>query len=117
MTVRSSAPRFEHHSEGRLGIGEAEPRLSWTVAEAPLGYRQEAAELEITVASPDGASHVTVHRVEGPDQVLVPWPAAPLQSRQPVAARVRFYDGSTWGPWSDPGHVEVGLLDASGAPT
>ena len=44
MTVRSSAPRFEHHSEGRLGIGEAEPRLSWTVAEAPLGYRQEAAE-------------------------------------------------------------------------
>lgn len=65
------------------------------------------------MASPDGASHVTVHRVEGPDQVLVPWPAAPLHSRQPVAARVRFYDGSTWGPWSDPGHVEVGLLDAS----
>ncbi|PUB32015.1 alpha-L-rhamnosidase [Promicromonospora sp. AC04] len=111
MTPCATAPTFEHHGAARLGIGEPEPRLSWTVAEAPAGYRQHAAELEVTVTSPDGGTTVSTHRADDSDQVLVPWPARPLRSRESAAVRVRLFDGTAWGPWSEAGQAEVGLLD------
>ena len=44
--------------------------------------------------------------------MLVPWPGAPLASRQRVEVRVRVWgeDGSE-SPWSEPASVEAGLLD------
>ena len=111
MTPAPTAPTFEHHPAGRLGTGEAAPRLSWQIPEAPDGYRQHAAEVELVVRDPDGTTATSTHVLDGPEQVLVGWPGAPLRSRQAVTARVRVSDGAAWGPWSEPGHVETGLLE------
>ncbi len=102
---RVSAPRFEHHDVA-LGIMERTPRLSWTT-EAPDGWVQRAYELEF---SSDG----TTGRIDSAEQVLVPWPVAPLESRESVAVRVRVW-GESPDPsvWSEFARVEAGLLDAS----
>jgi alpha-L-rhamnosidase len=126
MTVpRASAPtppRFEHRTDDGpvLGIGAASPRLSWTVPAAGPGYEQAAYELEVAAGERPGEAEVV--RVESPDQVLVPWPVAPLASRESAWVRVRVRGGSSdgsgredaeaWSPWSDPAVVEVGLAAA-----
>jgi alpha-L-rhamnosidase len=122
MTVpRASAPtppRFEHHTDDGpvLGIGTASPRLSWTVPAADPGYEQTAYELEVAAGERSGEAEVV--RVESPDQVLVPWPVAPLASRESASVRVRVRSGpdgsgredaEAWSPWSDPAVVEAGL--------
>jgi len=113
VTPRPFAPTFEHHAPGRLGIGEARPRLSWRLADAAPDYRQQAAELRIAITSPDGTTATSVHRLDGEDQILVDWPARALRSREGVTAQVRVFDGVGWSPWSYPGSIEIGLLDAS----
>jgi alpha-L-rhamnosidase len=95
--------RFEHRTDaGRvLGIGSSRPRLSWVVPEAAPDYAQEGYDVEV-----DG----DVHRVAGPEQILVPWPASPLASRQSARVRVRVRGGDTVSDWSEPATVEAGLL-------
>ena len=102
--VQVSPVRFEHHRAG-LGIGERAPRLSWRTGSAPDGWRQVAYEIEVDSAR---------HRVDSPESVLVPWPAAPLSSRDRRTVRVRVTDadGQT-SPWSAPAVVEAGLLRAA----
>ena len=46
------------------------------------------------------------------EQVLVPWPAAPLTSREAVRVRVRVRGAGMRSAWSDPATVEAGLLRA-----
>ena len=111
-----SAPsflRFEHQVAGHpaLGLGAAAPRLSWQVGEAPDGYRQAAYELEVR----RGDADAEVVRVESAEQVLVPWPVAPLASRERAEVRVRVRGAAAgdWSGWSEPAVVETGLL-ASG---
>ena len=72
------ALRIEHRDA--LGIGIAEPRISWRTETAHRGWRQARYEIEV-----DGV----VHAREGGDSVLVAWPAAPLKSRQRSSVRVR----------------------------
>lgn len=104
-TPTVSPLRFEHHREA-FGIGESSPRLSWVVERAPDGWRSAGYEIEDADAG--------VIAVAGADSVLVPWPFAPLASRErrTVRVRVRGEDGamSEWSPWSS---VEAGLLDGS----
>ncbi|MEV4068607.1 glycoside hydrolase family 78 protein [Nonomuraea fuscirosea] len=99
-----STPVFEHHDD-LLGIGEASPRLSWTVTTDLPGWRQAAYEIELSDGTATG-------RIESRDSVLVPWPGAPLRSRERRGARVRVHgaDGSA-GAWSDWSYAEAGLLD------
>jgi alpha-L-rhamnosidase len=105
MQGTPSAPTAEHHREA-LGIGEREPRLSWTVT-APPDWRQSGYEIEL--ARDIGTS---VTRVTSAEQVLVPWPGEPLRSRERAGVRVRVADQSgAFGPWSPPAAVEAGLLD------
>ncbi|GAB3691230.1 family 78 glycoside hydrolase catalytic domain [Nocardiopsis oceani] len=106
--VRVPSPVRCEHDQEALGIGVAAPRLSWQT-EAPVGWRQ--AYYDIEVRHGEGATEtVTVH---SEDQVLVPWPVAPLNSRESARMRVRVTgtDGSNsgWSPWAD---VEAGLLRA-----
>ncbi|HET7725301.1 MAG TPA: family 78 glycoside hydrolase catalytic domain [Propionibacteriaceae bacterium] len=89
------------HVEEALGIGTATPRLSWGYDEAPEGFVQESVEVE--VSRPSG---VTTHTLNGPDQVLVAWPASPLASRERAEVRLRVPGGQ----WSEPLAVEAGLL-------
>jgi len=103
-----TAVRFEHRTnEGPvLGIGTATPRLSWIVPAADAGFVQEAYEVELT--RPGGTPEVV--RVNSGEQVLVPWPAAPLTSRESMRVRVRVSGASLRSDWSDPATVEAGLL-------
>ena len=103
-----TAVRFEHRTdEGPvLGIGTATPRLSWIVPAADAGFVQEAYEVELARAG--GMPEVV--RVTNGEQVLVPWPAAPLTSRESVRVRVRVSGAGLRSAWSDPATVEAGLL-------
>ena len=100
--------RFEHRTDGGpvLGIGTATPRLSWIIPAADAGFVQDAYEVELVRGS--GASEVV--RVASGEQVLVPWPADPLTSRESVRVRVRVCGAGRWSAWSDPATVEAGLL-------
>ena len=105
MGATPSAPAAEHHREP-IGIGERQPRLSWTVS-APPDWRQSAYEIELS----RGKSTSVVH-VGSADQVLVPWPGEPLRSRERVALRVRVAgETGDFGPWSPPTTLEAGLLE------
>ena len=48
--------------------------------------------------------------VKSAEQVLVPWPFAPLGSRERATVRVRVASGDRWSDWSEPAEVETGLL-------
>ncbi len=99
-----TAPRIEHHREP-LGIGESTPRLSWRITD--VAVRQSAYRIELH--HDDGRRETA--EVSAADQVLVPWPFAPLASRQRVTVRVQVRDAD--GNWSDPSPetpLETGLL-------
>src|SRR4051812_42483206 len=104
------ALRFEHRTDDGpvLGIGTALPRLSWVVPEADAAFAQDAYEVEVRGDGRDPA----VARVASAEQVLVPWPAAPLASREAAGVRVRVGSGGAWSAWSEPATVEAGLLGA-----
>lgn len=89
------------HLESPVGIGDREPRLSWLLPADAVA--QDAYEIEV-----DGTSYGVV---ESDDNVLVRWPAPPLESGERRAVRVRVQaDGADLG-WSEPTVVEAGLLD------
>jgi alpha-L-rhamnosidase len=102
-----TAPRFEHRTDADpvLGLGTPRPRLSWSVPAAETGYEQTAYEIELT-----RADSTTTHRVDSADQILVPWPAPSLTSRETVTARVRVVHGDDWSDWSQLATAEAGLL-------
>ncbi|MGW4472930.1 family 78 glycoside hydrolase catalytic domain [Nonomuraea sp. NPDC004354] len=100
--MRISRVRVEQLSEPFLGIGVADPRLSWTT-EADGPWRQTAYEVEAR-----GRRVV----VESDASVLVPWPFEPLASRERVTVRVRVRGAGGWSAWSAPVPVEAGLLSA-----
>ncbi|MEH3078594.1 MAG: hypothetical protein PGN11_18345 [Quadrisphaera sp.] len=102
--------RVEHHRAGEaVGIGGGAPRLSWQVAPGPRDWVQ--ARYELRLVDDDGRVVAAAAPVDSADQVLVPWPFAPLTSGQRVSAQVRATgaDGAT-SPWSAPEPVEAGLL-------
>ena len=105
-----SAPRVEHRTDPGpvLGIGSSTPRLSWTLDHADPDWQQTAYEVEVVR---NGTRHV--YPVYGRDQVLIPWPAPPLRSRERADVRVRVAHKSTWSPWSEAVSVEAGLLSPS----
>lgn len=108
MRVQPAPVSFEHLRNG-LGIGVRTPRLSWTLPAGTL--IQDGYELE--VARQDGEV-LRTGRIPGPQQRLVPWPGAPLVSRERARVRVRVWaDGArTPAGWSEPSAVEAGLLEA-----
>ena len=100
--------RFEHRAgeDPVLGIGTTTPRVSWRIPHAPADFAQAAYQLEITR---DGAAAEIV-TVESAEQVLVPWPAAPLASRDRAQVRVRVRGADEWSAWSAAASVEAGLF-------
>jgi len=102
--------RFEHHTDHGpvLGIGTPTPRLSWYVPTAPEGFRQSAYQVEIS-RTPGPVELTTVSSAE---QVLVPWPGAPLAAREPAQVRIRVRGSADdWSEWSAPALVERGPDD------
>src|SRR5205807_3646884 len=102
--------RFEHHRDS-FGIGEAQPRLSWTVETTTVGWRQTSYEIEAYKS--EGQLRDRTGLIESDQSVLVPWPFAPLSSRERLTVRVRVWgiDGRS-SAWSKPSPVAAGLLHA-----
>ena len=105
--------RFEHllaGSRGVLGTGVASPRLSWIITTADGDWQQ--ATYEVEAHRPDGRLQARTGPVSSGESVLVPWPFAPLASREQLSIRVRVRgtDGRA-SAWSEPALVEAGLLD------
>jgi hypothetical protein len=103
--------RFEHVRDA-LGIGTARPRLSWIVTTESPGWYQAA--YEIRSHGPDGYLLEQTGRVVSGESVLVPWPFAPLRSREHLTVQVRVFgaDGQP-SEWSSPASVEAGLLHST----
>jgi alpha-L-rhamnosidase len=103
-----TAVRFEHQTDQGpvLGIGTPTPRLSWVIPQAEQGFEQTAYEIELARGEGPPSSVV----VESREQVLVPWPAEPLTSRESVQVRVRVRGDAEWSDWSRPAVVAAGLL-------
>ncbi len=104
MTSGPVNVRFEHHPTG-FGVGTATPRISWELPGDAGVFRQTAYEVELT-----GPLGVESAVVGGDDQVLAPWPFAPLGSRQRGTVRVRAASEGAWTEWSEAAAVEVALL-------
>jgi alpha-L-rhamnosidase len=100
--------RFEHLGNA-FGIGVARPRLSWQISATEHDWLQQAYQLEIDDFGAGFADRTGW--IESGDSVLVPWPFAPLRSRQrgQVRVRVRGVDGSN-SDWSRLTVIEAGLL-------
>ena len=99
---------FEHHRDA-LGIGEAQPRISWRTATDDPGWVQQAYEIRLTG---HGYSFMS-GRIPSSETVLVPWPDAPLPSRTKRWVSVRVWGADRDAPtdWSVPAPVETGLLE------
>ncbi|WP_454129257.1 family 78 glycoside hydrolase catalytic domain [Microbacterium aurum] len=115
MAVTVDAPRIEHH-RSPFGIGEAAPRVSWVITSAPAGWTQQSYRLTVRIDSAHGdfAAHEERFEVASADQVLVPWPAAPLGSRTRATVSVCVQGAD--GVWSEPSAetvLETGLLEPS----
>lgn len=109
-----SEVRFEQH-RAALGIGVAQPRISWLVTTERQSWRQQAYEIRAYDAT--GSAFGTTGQVSGDQSVLVLWPFRPLQSRERVVLQVRVWgrsagsDGSSVpSEWSDAYTLEAGLL-------
>ena len=90
------------HRQNAIGLGVASPRLSWKVSEPQRAY---------VIERTDAAGRVTEsERIVSPAFHLVPWPFAPLESRERASVRVGVETASGDVLWSAPLEMEAGLL-------
>lgn len=114
-SIAAPTIRVEHHPQPALDIDEERPRLSWSLATAPAGYRQGAVEVSWEITRPDGGVVEAASAVvKTHDQVLVDWPGPPLGPRERAVVQVRTRDATTgaWSPSSAPVVAERGLSPA-----
>ena len=103
---------FEHFSNA-IGIGESRPRISWRFEGAAKDWQQIAVEFRISVVQTSSAEILDTFCIDTPESLLVPWPGAPLKSREVATVCVRAIGETISTPWSPPATVEVALLDSS----
>lgn len=114
--IKVTGLHFEHHPDtDPLGIGTAEPRLSWGFAGEAKNWKQTSYELEISRPGQAEDEHV---RVDSTDKSLfIPWPSKPLRSRETASVRVKAAgtaDGAESATdWTARHRVEAGLLQRS----
>jgi len=112
MSQISSVKLQVEHRSDTFGIGTDHPRLSWIVETDIRGWQQSGYKIEEYDA--DGKLINQTGQIKTEQSVLVPWPFAPLVSRERVSIRARVWgkDGSASG-WSELVHLETGLLSTS----
>ncbi|MEM7348877.1 MAG: hypothetical protein AAF485_32000 [Chloroflexota bacterium] len=91
-----------------LGISISQPRLSWQIETGIQNWQQSVYKIRVANTSTE---QETMGKVESSQSTLVPWPFAPLQSRQHVSVQMRVWgtnDSET--DWSETLMVEAGLL-------
>ncbi|HEY2958530.1 MAG TPA: family 78 glycoside hydrolase catalytic domain [Actinomycetota bacterium] len=101
MTSAPHGLRVEHLDRA-LGIGVAEPRLSWRLP------RRTARQLAYRVTTSNGWD---TGRVDGDQSLLVPYAGPALSCGQRVEWRVKVWTDLGESGWSAPSWFEMGLLD------
>jgi alpha-L-rhamnosidase len=103
--------RIEHLRE-TLGIGMAQPRLSWNIETENENWFQTGYEIEAYDANRKLRGQTG--KVESDQSVLVAWPFAQLTSREQLSIRVRVWDkNGNVAEWSELVSLEVGLLSSN----
>ncbi|ORY24449.1 bacterial alpha-L-rhamnosidase-domain-containing protein [Naematelia encephala] len=104
-SISISRVAVEHYESG-LGIEHPSPRLSWRFAGSASDWLQKSYDLRVTRST----GTTEEYHFDTADSILVPWPSAPLRSRERVRVEVRSTgsDGSST-DWVTLG-VEAGLL-------
>lgn len=69
-----------------IGIGESQPRISWTTEGEERDWEQTSYKIEVT--HPDG-NLIDIVKVDSSDSRLVPWPFKAVTSREQVNLHVR----------------------------
>ncbi|MET0495834.1 MAG: family 78 glycoside hydrolase catalytic domain [Actinoplanes sp.] len=105
------------HQEDPLGIGVAEPRLSWALQSGVRGARQSAYQVQVS-AKPHGTGDVwDTGRVSSAKSLDVAYAGADLQSRTRYYWRVRVWDADRRASaWSDAAWFETAFLDGDDFP-
>ncbi|KAI5857457.1 glycoside hydrolase family 78 protein [Durotheca rogersii] len=108
MAVKISQVSFEHHRIA-LGIGEAEPRISWRFDGDVANWTQSGYTVEVFRY---GQAEPQLFHANSSDSVLVPWPTVSFASAESAQVRVRAYGEGDLPdtPWSEAVTVETGLL-------
>ena len=88
-------------------------RLTWQVSTSDQGLRQRAYEVQAADSDGFDALLATTGIVDSDDQVAVPAPGAPLESREVRHYRVRIRTDIGWSDWSATLRIEAGLLESS----
>ena len=88
-------------------------RLTWQVSTSNQGLRQQAYEVQAADSDAFEAVLATTGVVDSDDQVAVPAPGAPLESREVRHYRVRIRTDIGWSDWSSTLRIEAGLLRSS----
>ncbi|KAJ0120623.1 hypothetical protein J7T55_015353 [Diaporthe amygdali] len=114
--VRVTSLRFDHHPDtDPLGIGTAEPRLSWSFAGEAKNWKQTGYEIEICKAGQAGNKQVHGDKTDG--SLFIAWPSTPLKSRETATVRVKATGtgdkGDSTTEWTKQQNVEAGLLQRS----
>ncbi len=104
--------RAENYRE-TFGIGSRIPRISWKIQTNERNWRQS--RYEIKIIDPASGSEQTSGPVESSESIYAGWPFPPLISRQALTVSVRVWGSSSddASTWSEPLHIEAGLLDES----
>ena len=113
--VRLGALTCEHQ-QNPIGIGDAQPRLSWKLLSDRVGEAQTAYEIRAATSSAalvSGNADVwSSSKVASNQSVLVPWGGPALTSRAQVFWQVRVWDKDGQpSAWSAPASFELGLLN------
>ncbi|MEP6894457.1 MAG: glycoside hydrolase family 78 protein, partial [Chloroflexota bacterium] len=100
------------HLRDAFSIRTDRPRLSWVVETDIQNWHQSGYEIE--AYDSDGRLTHQTGRIESNQSVLIPWPFAPLASRERITVRIRV-EGNAGGnsEWSEPVVLETGLLSTS----
>ena len=96
-----------------LAAGADPLRLTWRVSTSTPGLRQLAYEVQAATRDSFDAVLTTTGVVDSDEQVAVPAPGAPLESREGRYFRVRIRTDSGWSDWSPTLRIEAGLLRSS----
>lgn len=108
--VRPTDLHAEHHASNTIGIGEAQPRLSWRFEPGEADWTQHGYTLEIRWS--DGQTSSV--SFESSCSILVPWPWRALQSCEKCQVRVMVTGTDrNRSPWSDWNIVETGIFHLS----
>jgi alpha-L-rhamnosidase len=88
-------------------------RLTWQVSASDLGLLQRAYEVQAAARDDFDTVLATTGVVDSDDQIAIPAPGAPLESREVRHYRVRIRTDIGWSDWSSTLRIEAGLLRSS----